>query len=323
MSGGIKIDPTHNPFVLPCRFGAVEYGKIYIGYLNTDPTVSTNQIPVYMIDNKGYAIKVTQPLRTNEAGMLVYVNTPMNFYTYGRYTSLVRNENNEPLYLDTLDYTNFGYPMQFDFYTGGTITAADQVIFDPKIKDGAETGTNHYWAWSGALPKTVPIMSSPYDADQGVGAGKWQRVALTGGVGAGADDDDDDELLRAQLASAAGAGMVGTTTGGKTVQTRLTEIQSSLTSHTHTAAQVGAAPAVHTHTAGEVGAVGITGSTMTGLLTVPNIKIINAPTLPEHGTNKAYVDATVTTAINEAIAAITAALAQGNAADNGTDKENQ
>nr|WP_317119715.1 phage tailspike protein [Cronobacter malonaticus] len=53
-------------------FKAVANGKIYIGLIDTDPTIPTNQIPVYVENEDGSLVQISQPLITNAGGKITY-----------------------------------------------------------------------------------------------------------------------------------------------------------------------------------------------------------------------------------------------------------
>ncbi|EPT6136237.1 phage head-binding domain-containing protein [Salmonella enterica subsp. enterica serovar Newport] len=53
-------------------FKAVANGKIYIGQIDTDPVNPANQIPVYIENEDGSHVQITQPLIINAAGKIVY-----------------------------------------------------------------------------------------------------------------------------------------------------------------------------------------------------------------------------------------------------------
>lgn len=67
------------------------------------------------------------------------------------------------------------------FQAGATITLPNQMLRD--------TSTGEYFRWDGALPKTVPVNSTP-SSSGGVGLGKWISVG-SGAVGSFADGAGD------------------------------------------------------------------------------------------------------------------------------------
>lgn len=59
-------------FTLARKFQAASNGKIFIGKIDTDPTLPENQIQVYLENEDGSYIPVAQPLIINQAGFPVY-----------------------------------------------------------------------------------------------------------------------------------------------------------------------------------------------------------------------------------------------------------
>lgn len=53
-------------------FRAVANGRVYIGLIDTDPTIPSNQIPVYIENENGTHVQISQPLVINAAGKIVY-----------------------------------------------------------------------------------------------------------------------------------------------------------------------------------------------------------------------------------------------------------
>lgn len=68
-------------FTLARKFQAASNGKIYIGKIDTDPTLPENQIQVYLESEDGSHVPVTQPLIINQAGFPVYNGQIAKFVT--------------------------------------------------------------------------------------------------------------------------------------------------------------------------------------------------------------------------------------------------
>lgn len=68
-------------FTLARKFQAASNGKIYIGKIDTDPTLPENQIQVYLENEDGSHIPVSQPLIINQAGFPVYNGQIAKFVT--------------------------------------------------------------------------------------------------------------------------------------------------------------------------------------------------------------------------------------------------
>lgn len=68
-------------FTLARKFQAASNGKIFIGKIDTDPTLPENQIQVYLENEDGSHIPVAQPLIINQAGFPVYNGQIAKFVT--------------------------------------------------------------------------------------------------------------------------------------------------------------------------------------------------------------------------------------------------
>lgn len=68
-------------FTLARSFKAVSNGKIYIGKIDTDPTIPSNQIQVYIENEDGSHVPTAQPININAAGYPVYGGQITKFVT--------------------------------------------------------------------------------------------------------------------------------------------------------------------------------------------------------------------------------------------------
>lgn len=68
-------------FTLARKFQAASNGKIFIGEIDTDPTIPENQIQVYLENEDGTTVPVSQPLIINQAGYPVYNGQIAKFVT--------------------------------------------------------------------------------------------------------------------------------------------------------------------------------------------------------------------------------------------------
>lgn len=86
----ILVTSPYRPFTLPNQFKAVFNGYIYCGTVDAvDPSVS--QVQVYLANEDGSRTPVSQPLRTNAGGYLVYNGQPAEFVTDSNHSILVRD----------------------------------------------------------------------------------------------------------------------------------------------------------------------------------------------------------------------------------------
>ncbi|WP_246829266.1 phage head-binding domain-containing protein, partial [Morganella sp. HMSC11D09] len=68
-------------FTLARKFQAASNGKIFIGKIDTDPTIPENQIQVYLENEDGTHVPAPQPLIINQAGYPVYNGQIAKFVT--------------------------------------------------------------------------------------------------------------------------------------------------------------------------------------------------------------------------------------------------
>ncbi|WP_250326154.1 phage head-binding domain-containing protein, partial [Morganella morganii] len=68
-------------FTLARKFQAASNGKIFIGKIDSDPTIPENQIQVYLENEGGTTVPVSQPLIINQAGYPVYNGQIAKFVT--------------------------------------------------------------------------------------------------------------------------------------------------------------------------------------------------------------------------------------------------
>ena len=68
-------------FTLARKFQAASNGKVFIGKIDTDPTIPENQIQVYLENEDGTTVPVSQPLIINQAGYPVYNGQIAKFVT--------------------------------------------------------------------------------------------------------------------------------------------------------------------------------------------------------------------------------------------------
>ncbi len=77
----VVVSMPSQQFTLARKFQAASNGKIYIGKIDSDPTIPSNQIQVYLENEDGSTIPVAQPLIINQAGFPVYNGQIAKFVT--------------------------------------------------------------------------------------------------------------------------------------------------------------------------------------------------------------------------------------------------
>lgn len=79
-------------FTMRSSFKAVANGSVYIGEIDTDPTIPTNQIQVYIEQENGTLVPVAQPIKINSAGLLTASGQVQKFVlTNTEYSMTVQN----------------------------------------------------------------------------------------------------------------------------------------------------------------------------------------------------------------------------------------
>ncbi|HHR5887307.1 TPA: phage head-binding domain-containing protein, partial [Providencia alcalifaciens] len=110
-------------FTLARKFQAASNGKIYIGKIDTDPTIPENQIQVYLENEDGSTIPVAQPLIINQAGFPVY---------NGQIAKFVTVEGHSMAVYDSYGAQQFNYP---------NVLKYDPDQFEQRIKNNIKSLT--------------------------------------------------------------------------------------------------------------------------------------------------------------------------------------
>ena len=80
-SPNVVVSALSQLFTLPDSFAAIAGGSIYIGRIDTDPTVVANQIQVYVQNDDGSTIAVSQPISIGIGGYPEYNGAVARFVT--------------------------------------------------------------------------------------------------------------------------------------------------------------------------------------------------------------------------------------------------
>ncbi|CFQ47838.1 phage tailspike protein [Yersinia aleksiciae] len=97
----IPVSMPSRLFTMPRKFGAIFGGRIYIGEIDTDPTIPSNQIQVFLENEDGSHVPVAQPLLINAGGYPVYNGQVAKFVTEQGYSMAV---------YDALNVQQFYFP---------------------------------------------------------------------------------------------------------------------------------------------------------------------------------------------------------------------
>ncbi|HGM9714367.1 TPA: phage head-binding domain-containing protein, partial [Proteus mirabilis] len=163
-------------FTLARKFQAASNGRIFIGKIDTDPTLPENQIQVYLENEDGSHIPVSQPLIINQAGFPVYNGQIAKFVTIeGHSMAVYDSYGTQQFYYpnvlkydpdqfkdklkkpDGADLIAGGiltrYKKKGSFQNGGTVNNANEALI---YSDGF-----YYINITGSYPVTVDPNSSP------------------------------------------------------------------------------------------------------------------------------------------------------------------
>ncbi|MGS3331641.1 phage tailspike protein [Serratia marcescens] len=77
----VVVSMPSQQFTMARAFKAASNGKIYIGKIDTDPTIPENQIPVYLENEDGSHVQIAQPIIVNAGGYPVYNGQIAKFVT--------------------------------------------------------------------------------------------------------------------------------------------------------------------------------------------------------------------------------------------------
>ncbi|KZQ38555.1 hypothetical protein A3464_18940 [Enterobacter genomosp. O] len=81
ITANVVVSMPSQLFTLARSFKAAANGKIYIGQIDTDPTIPSNQIQVYIENEDGEHVPTTQPININAGGYPVYNGNITKFVT--------------------------------------------------------------------------------------------------------------------------------------------------------------------------------------------------------------------------------------------------
>ncbi|MGL5526236.1 MAG: phage tailspike protein [Aeromonas veronii] len=89
MTAKILVTSPYQPFTMPKKFSAVFNGYVWCGVVDKDP--QQYPVKIYVVNEDGSRTEVSQPLRTNAGGFLVYNGNPANFVTDSNHSLLVQD----------------------------------------------------------------------------------------------------------------------------------------------------------------------------------------------------------------------------------------
>lgn len=135
-------------FTMRSSFKAVANGSVYIGEVDADPTIPTNQIQVYIEQENGTIVPVAQPIKINSAGLLTASGQVQKFVlTNTEYSMTVQN---------SYGVDEFYFPRVYDQGISAALEVEERLL-GPGAK--IYRGSNGQYVENGDV---VPIENPPY-----------------------------------------------------------------------------------------------------------------------------------------------------------------
>lgn len=140
-------------FTLARSFKAAANGKIYIGKIDTDPTIPSNQIQVYIQNEDGSVIPTAQPININAGGYPVYLGQIAKFVTVeGHSMAIYDSYNAQQFYFNNvLKYDPDQFRQELEAQ-GGVVTVDALASTSDILQGDAKVGVMQ--PIPGALPQT-------------------------------------------------------------------------------------------------------------------------------------------------------------------------
>ncbi|CAI1025002.1 phage head-binding domain-containing protein [Serratia ficaria] len=162
INANVAVSMPSSLFTLASSFAAAANGRIYIGKVNTDPSIAGNQIQVYLENADGSTAPVPQPLNVNAGGYPVYNGQVARFVTLEGHSMAV---------YDAAGVRQFYYPNVLQYDPAQLRTEVAQFIDDLNGPTGAALVGNKYRGnMQDAMGFITPEMFGAIPNDNNAGA---------------------------------------------------------------------------------------------------------------------------------------------------------
>ena len=154
MANQYLVDSPYSPFTIKNQFKAISNGKVYIGEVDKDPLNPSQQIQVYVVDETGSNVPVSQPIQLNAGGYLVYNGQVSKFITLEPYSMVALNNVDSDMWrvddISKVDPDNITASNVKDTTNGGSVqdfidTSRFKTVADMKAFQGHVVGNKVEW----------------------------------------------------------------------------------------------------------------------------------------------------------------------------------
>ncbi|MBL7390976.1 phage tailspike protein [Escherichia coli] len=94
ISAGVVVSMPSQLFTLARSFKAAAFGTIYVGVPDTDPTIPSNQVPIYIRNESGTLVPIPQPVAINAGGYPTYNGQIVRILTGSNHSMAVYDASN-------------------------------------------------------------------------------------------------------------------------------------------------------------------------------------------------------------------------------------
>lgn len=98
MADANEVRLPYEYFPDPTRGRPVFNGSIYVGQPDTDPQITSNQIPVTAVQESGISVPIAQPIRTGAGGVPILNGSPVQLMVNGEHSIKVLDAQGAQIY---------------------------------------------------------------------------------------------------------------------------------------------------------------------------------------------------------------------------------
>ncbi|GAB3401192.1 hypothetical protein GCM10027361_01010 [Erwinia aphidicola] len=170
ITANVVVSMPNQLFTQARAFKSVTNGSVYIGKIDTDPTIPANQIQVYIENETGGYTPVSQPLSINSGGYPVYNGQITKFVTVeGHSMAVYDSYGAQQFYFPNVlgydpdqlekrlpemlaEYELAEFKRKYSFAAGGTAQTSQDAFIDV---------SGNWWFYTGTFPFAVPPDTDP------------------------------------------------------------------------------------------------------------------------------------------------------------------